>query len=51
MKTKIFDCVEMKRSGAVKVHRVTRGMSLKAEADFWRKQTQALRRQKQETKP
>lgn len=38
-----FDCVEMKRQGTRHVLRLTRGMSSKEEAAFWRKKTAKLR--------
>jgi hypothetical protein len=45
MKTKTFDCVEMKRQGAEWVQKQIAGMSPQEELDFWKKQTQNLRRQ------
>lgn len=45
MKTKIFDCVEMKRRGAEWVQKQIHGISAQQELDFWNKQTEALRHQ------
>jgi hypothetical protein len=44
MKTKAFDCVEMKRQGAAIVQEKIAGMSVKQELDYWRRQTNALRK-------
>lgn len=48
MKTKTFDCVEMKRRGAVAVQAKTAGMTPEQELQFWREQTDLLRRRQQE---
>ena len=45
MKTKIFDCVEMKRRGAEHVYSIIRGMSPEQEALYWRQRTEELRRE------
>jgi hypothetical protein len=37
MKTKAFDCVEMKRRGAEAVRQRTAGMTPKQEIEYWRK--------------
>jgi len=42
MKTKKFDCVAMKRAGAAKTRRLTRGMSLQQQLAFWRRETEAM---------
>jgi hypothetical protein len=44
MKTKTFDCVEMKRRGAKKVREAIKGMTVDQEAKFWSKLTTELRR-------
>jgi hypothetical protein len=41
---KSFDCVEMKRKGARRVQEITRGMTREEELEFWRKESQKLRR-------
>lgn len=46
MKTKTFDCVEMKREGARRVYEMTRGMTPEEELAFWRTRTKALRARK-----
>lgn len=44
MKTKKFDCVEMKRKGARKVYEATKGMTVEEEVEYWRKRTREARR-------
>ena len=44
MKTKTFDCVEMKRSGAASVQKAIAGMSPQQELQYWRDQTERLRK-------
>jgi hypothetical protein len=41
-KAKKFDCVEMKRKGAEKVRRATRGMTREEELAFWERGTAEL---------
>lgn len=48
MKTKTFDCVAMKRSGAARVRKQLDGASPEQELAFWRKQTEALYRRQAE---
>lgn len=48
MKTKTFDCVEMKHQGAEKVKEWTKGMTPEQELAFWRERSRILR-QRQET--
>ncbi|GAF68589.1 unnamed protein product [marine sediment metagenome] len=43
MKTKTFDCVEMKRRGAELVRKQLEGKSLKQQLEYWQKGTEALR--------
>jgi len=42
-KRKKFDCVEMKRKGAEKLHKVISGMTLEEELSFWKQGTDELR--------
>lgn len=44
MKTKKFDCVEMKREGARKVFEATKDMTVEQEVEYWQKRTEAARR-------
>ncbi len=48
MKTKTFDCVEMKRRGAAAVQQQIAGMTPEEELEFWRKQTELLRQRQRE---
>ncbi len=43
MKTKTFDCVEMKRQGAEKVQQELAGMTLEEETAFWQSGTEELK--------
>jgi len=49
MKKKTFDCVEMKRRGAEKVRAQIENMTPQEELEFWRRQTDELRRRKQQS--
>ena len=50
MKTKTFDCVEMKRRGAAIVQQKIAGMTPQEELEFWREQTELLRRAQKEAR-
>jgi hypothetical protein len=39
MKTKAFDCVEMKREGSRRVYERLRGKTIEEQAEYWRKRT------------
>ena len=43
MKTKTFDCVEMKRQGAEKVQQELAGMTREEEIAFWQRGTEELK--------
>jgi hypothetical protein len=47
MKTKKFDCVEMKRQGADRVRQRVAGMSLEQEIEYWRKCSEEFERDQQ----
>jgi len=47
MKTKTFDCVEMKRRGAEWVQKRLASMTPEQELEYWRQQTEELRREQQ----
>ena len=47
-KKKAFDCVEMMHRGAEYVRRQVDGMTPEEEAEFWRQQTEELKRRQQE---
>ena len=50
MKTKSFDCVEMKRQGADIVQKGIAQMTPEQEVEFWRDQAQKLRQKQEEIK-
>jgi len=43
MKTKTFDCVQMKRQGAAKVREQTATLTREEELRFWQERSQHLR--------
>ncbi|MFQ5490546.1 MAG: hypothetical protein ACE5GE_07475 [Phycisphaerae bacterium] len=43
MKTKTFDCVEMKRRAAAAIHRQTKDLTLEQKIDYWRRRSEAFR--------
>lgn len=43
MKTKTFDCVEMKRRGAERIHERLKNMTLEQKIDYWRRRSQSFR--------
>jgi hypothetical protein len=55
LKTKGFDCVEMKRQGAARIYEATKGMNLEQEVAYWRRRGEAFReeqeRARQASKP
>lgn len=44
MRTKTFDCVEMKRRGAEAVRKRLEGKTLKERLEYWQKGTEELRK-------
>ena len=50
MKTKKFDCVEMKHLGAEKVQEQISGMTREEETRFWKERSQQLRRHQEAIK-
>lgn len=47
MKSKALDCVAMKRAGAARVYRKTRGMSFQEQVEFWNRATEKLLKEQQ----
>ena len=47
MKTKTFDCIQMKRNGAELVRQQTEGKSLEEQLEYWQKGTEKLKKLKQ----
>jgi len=48
MKTKTFDCVEMKRKGAERVMKRLEGMTLEEQLNYWQEGTARLRERQRE---
>jgi hypothetical protein len=48
MKTKTFDCVEMKRQGAAKVQAELEGMTREQRAEYWRRSSEEFRREQEQ---
>ena len=48
MKTKAFDCVEMKHQGAEKIREKIKDMTLEQELAFWQERTRELRNHQQD---
>jgi hypothetical protein len=48
MKIKTFDCVEMKRGAAQRIHEELKGLSLQEKVDYWRHRSQQLREAQEE---
>jgi hypothetical protein len=43
MKTKTFDCVEMKHRGSLEVYETVKSMTVEQEMNYWRDKTDELR--------
>jgi hypothetical protein len=43
MKAKAFDCVQMKRGGAMKIQRKLAGKTREEQIEYWHKRTEELR--------
>jgi hypothetical protein len=50
MKTKRFDCVQMKRQGAAKVREQTAALTREQELRFWQERSQDLRQRQEALK-
>lgn len=46
MMTKVFDCVEMKRQGALRVHEKMQGMSIEEQVAYWQERNREFLREK-----
>lgn len=42
MKTKTFDCVEMKRRAAARLHEQLAGLTIEQKIEFWRQRSETL---------
>ncbi len=50
MKTKTFDCVQMKRQASARIYETIKGMTVEEEVEYWRKHTEDLRVQQEVAK-
>ena len=48
MKTKTFDCVEMKRKAALRIYDETKNLSLDQRIDYWQQKSNEFLRKQQE---
>ena len=44
MRAKAFDCIAMKRRGAIRVYEQTKDMTLDEQVAFWKERSAALRK-------
>ena len=44
MKTKTFDCVEMKRRGALRLHERLKDMTVEQQIEYWRRRNEEFLR-------
>ncbi len=47
MKTKTFDCIEMKRRGAARIHQRTKDLTLEQQIDYWRRRSRVFRNEQE----
>ena len=48
MKTKTFDCVEMKRRAAARIHEEIGDLTLEQKIEYWRRQSEQFRAEQEE---
>ena len=48
MKTKTFDCVEMKRQAGRKIYEELKGKSVEEQIEYWKKVSEKFRRRREE---
>ena len=48
MKTKTFDCVEMKRRGAARIHEQLKNLTIQQKIDYWHRRSQAFRSEQEQ---
>jgi len=47
MKTKTFDCVEMKRQGSLRIHERLKHMTVEQQIEYWRQRSEEFEREQQ----
>ena len=45
--TKTFDCVEMKRKGALRIYEKNKDMTFNQEVEYWRRRNEEFRREQE----
>ncbi len=45
MKTKTFDCVEMKRRAAERIYQETKDLTLEQKTEYWQRRSEEFRRE------
>ncbi len=50
MNNKTFDCVELQHKGAEEIRKQTEGMTFEEEVEFWRRESELLKKIKEEVK-
>ncbi len=48
MKTKTFDCVEMKRRGALRIHEAIKDMTFDQKLEYWRGRNRQFREEQEQ---
>jgi len=48
MKTKTFDCVEMKRKAAARIHEQIGDLALEQKIEYWRRRSEEFRAEQEE---
>jgi len=48
MKKKAFNCAEMKRQGAARIHERIKDLTFQQKVEYWRQRSEAFRREQQE---
>jgi hypothetical protein len=51
MKTKTFDCVEMKRLGSLRIYEETKDLTFKQKAEYWRRKSREVMRRRARPEP
>lgn len=49
MKTKAFDCLEMKRRGALRIHEETKDLTFEEKVEYWRRRSEKFRHEQRKS--
>jgi hypothetical protein len=47
MKTKTFDCIEMKRRGALRIHDQLKNMTVEQQIEYWRQRSEEFQHEQE----